>query len=37
MIIILKLSYSGKKLRGIKHRIVYIPTMEPSQLYLNAD
>lgn len=37
MIIILKLSYSGKTLLGIKHGILCIPTMEPSQLYLNAE
>lgn len=37
MIIILKLSFSGETVLGIKHRILYIPTMEPSQLYLNAE
>lgn len=37
MIIFLKLSYSGETLLAIKHRILYIPTMEPSQLYLNAE
>lgn len=36
-IIILKLSFSGETVLGIKHRILYIPTMEPSQLYLNAE
>lgn len=37
VIIILKLSYSGKALLGIKHSILYIPVLEPSQLYLNAE